>query len=85
MEKQQPVVSVDWDEARAREIQAAVQARVEQAMREIPVDHPRRQAWLNVLANEPAVFRSNVERRDAIVWGWLDGLEHMLSRWKRET
>ena len=85
VEESHPSSAADWDEARAQELQAAVQARVDQAMREIPVGHPRRQARLNVLAREPAICRALAERRDPTLWGWLDSLEHLLDRWRGET
>jgi hypothetical protein len=77
-----PVVPGNWDEARAEAVLNSVSVRVEQARHEIPASHPRREVMLAILHNELSILRQNIQRHDAIVWDWLDGLEHLLERWR---
>jgi len=78
------VISETWDEARALEAQRAIYARLDAAVAAMPANAPHRQARLNVLANERGIVAGFVEKRDPILWVWLDSLELMLARW-RET
>jgi hypothetical protein len=70
-----------WDEARAFKVQAAINAPIDAAVAAIPANHPYRQARLNVLANERGIVAALVEKRDPILWGWLDSLDRLLERW----
>ena len=78
------VISETWDEARALEAQRAIYARLDAAVAAMPANAPHRQARLNVLANERGIVAGFVEKRDPILWVWLDSLELMLAKW-RET
>src|SRR5690348_16233435 len=51
-----PVLAETWNETRALEVQAAVNARLDAAVAAIPKDHPQRQARLNVLAIERGII-----------------------------
>lgn len=83
-EEGERTVPTEWDEVRAQEIQAAISSRVDQAIREMPLDYPRRQARLNVLARVPVICLSLAEKRNPHLWTWLDSLEQMIARWKKE-
>ena len=73
-----------WDDARALEVQAAVHARLEQAIATMPADYPHRQARLNVLVNERGIVAALIAKRDPLVWNWPRSLERLLERWREE-
>jgi hypothetical protein len=79
-----PVIDETWDEARAVEMQAAVHARLDEAVAAVPAGHPCRQARLNVLANERGIVVGLMAKRDPLLWGWLRSLECLLERWNEE-
>ena len=51
-----------WDEARALELQAAVNARLDEVMASLPPDYPHREARLNVLRNERGIVAGLVAK-----------------------
>lgn len=70
-----------WDESRALEVQAAINARLEAAEAAIPAHNPHRQARLNVLANERGIVAGLIAKRDPMLWRWPRALEQLLERW----
>jgi hypothetical protein len=75
---------VEWEETRAIEMQAAINARLDEIVAALPPGYPHRAARLNVLANERGIVASLLAKRDPILWGWLNSLERMLARWEEE-
>lgn len=73
-----------WDASRAIQTQAAILARLDEAVASIHPNHPARKARLNVLGNDRAIVARLVTKRDPLLWDWLQDLECLLSRWKEE-